>query len=134
MVINGNDCGTNIKSNWIYLGFDKKTSELVYVGTTMQKPSDRFRWHRHNGKDLIFKVYRDFNTYHNSVDLMLDEEVKLIEKYSPKLNKKTKRHNDNRKLNKKDLAKRKGEKCWCQSCLKRRVNSGYSHCYFCSKR
>lgn len=128
MIINGNDCGINSKDNWVYLGYSRN-GKLLYVGTTMQKPSDRFRWHRHNGKDLTFKVYKRFE----SVDEMLDEEVRLISKHNPPLNKKTKRHNDNRRLNAKDIAKRNGDSCWCQSCLKRRVNKGYSVCYFCSQ-
>lgn len=27
---------------------------------------------------------------------------------------------------------RKGDTAWCQSCLKRRVNKGYSRCFYCS--
>lgn len=128
MEISGNECGNNAKGNWIYFGYDKKTGNLVYIGTTMQRPSDRFRWHRHNGKDLQFKVHCKFLT----VDEMLNEEVKLIAQHKPKLNKKTKKHNDNRKLNEKDLTMRKGDSCWCQKCLKRRVNKGYKYCYHCS--
>jgi len=26
--------------------------QLVYIGTTIQKPEDRFRWHRNNGKNF----------------------------------------------------------------------------------
>lgn len=127
MIINGNECGINCKGNWVYFGYSEK-GKILYIGTTMQRPSDRFRWHRHNGKDLIFKVYKNLE----SVDEMLDEEIRLISKHNPPLNKKTKRHNDNRRLNAKDIEKRKLNNCWCKSCLKRRVNKGYTVCYFCS--
>ena len=28
-------------------------NQLVYIGTTVQVPSERFRWHKYNGKDKI---------------------------------------------------------------------------------
>ena len=27
-------------------------NKIVYIGTTIQKPEDRFRWHRNNGKQI----------------------------------------------------------------------------------
>lgn len=127
MIINGNECSTNLKGYWVYFGYSKK-GKLLYIGTTMQKPSDRFRWHRHNGKDLKFKVVASFNC----ADEMLKKEVELISKHNPQMNKKKSKHNDNRKLNEKDIASRKGDKQWCQCCLKRRVSAGYRKCMWCS--
>lgn len=130
--INGNYCATNKKGNWLYFGYERRENnvkgKLVYIGTTMQKPSDRFRWHKHNGKDLIFEIQAEYPT----PDEMLDAEVKLIAAYNPKLNKKTKRHNDNRRKSDKDINARKGNSEWCQGCLKRRVNKGYKRCLWCS--
>lgn len=124
-----NECGTNIKGCWVYKGFSKTTHKLLYVGTTMQKPSDRFRWHRHNGKDFDFRVVEFFG---DDVGAMLDYEVQLIKELKPPMNKKTKRHNDNRRLSKASVEARKGDCEWCQSCLKRRVNAGYNKCRWCS--
>lgn len=129
MIIHNNYCADNTKGFWVYVGKDKKSQEIVYVGTTMQKPSDRFRWHRHNGKDLLFYVVYKCN---NTED-MFDKEVELINKYSPKLNKKVTKHNNNKKLTKEELDNRIGDKGWCQCCLKRRVSTGYTICYYCSK-
>lgn len=128
MNIKGNECGSNEKGFWVYLGYNKSDSKLVYVGTTMQKPSDRFRWHRHNGKDLRFEVKCNLD----SAEKMFEEELRLIKKYNPTLNKKTTKHNDNRKANAADISKRIGDECWCQKCLKRRVNKGYVFCMWCS--
>ncbi len=125
MIVSGNECGTNEKGFWVYFGF--RGQKLVYIGTTMQKPSDRFRWHRHNGKPLRFEVAGKYKT----ADEMLDGEIKLIKKHQPKLNKKKTKHNDNRKLGEAEIEARKGSSSWCQCCLKRRVNAGYSKCYFC---
>lgn len=45
----------------------------------------------------------------------------------------TKRHTGGGvKLSQKELNSRIGDKKWCQSCLKRRVNPGYKTCFFCS--
>jgi hypothetical protein len=113
-------------SHTVYFG--KINNKIVYIGTTIQKPSERFRWHRYNGKDLDFEIHKQFD---NSDD-MLNCEFELIKKLNPKLNKITKRkQNLNRKLTAEELKRRVGEKEWCQSCLKRRVNKGYSKCYYC---
>ena len=116
------------KAYTVYEGFDKKSSELVYIGTTIQKPKDRFRWHKHNGKDLRFQIVEQFD---NEKD-MLELEFDLIKKHNPKLNKiKHRKQNLNVKLTKEVLDSRVGDTQWCQCCLKRRVNPGYSKCYYC---
>lgn len=103
--------------------------ELVYIGTTIQKPADRFRWHKANGKDLEFTVLSQFE----SADKMLEEEFRLINLHKPKMNKiKHRRQNLNVKLTAADLEQRKGNAEWCQCCLRRRVNKGYSSCMRCS--
>ena len=110
----------------VYKGYSDDV--LVYVGTTTQKPKDRFRWHKHNGKDLKFEIVEQFG---NEKD-MLDLEFKLITELKPKLNKITHRkQNLNRKLTQEELDARVGDKTWCQSCLKRRVNAGYTKCMRC---
>lgn len=101
---------------------------LVYIGTTMQKPSARFRWHKANGKPLNFTVLHQFD---NPED-MLDKEFELIQKYKPALNKIIKRkQNFNAKLSYSQLEARRGDAVWCQCCFKRRVNVGYKKCAFC---
>ena len=103
-------------------------NQLVYIGTTVQVPSERFRWHKYNGKDFKFTVLKQFD---NSED-MLNLEFELIQKHKPKFNKITKRkQNFNAKLSPDELQSRKGDKSWCQCCLKRRVNAGYTKCYYC---
>ncbi|MGI4991030.1 GIY-YIG nuclease family protein (plasmid) [Halobacteriovorax sp. GFR7] len=126
MVINGNECGTNERGHWVYFGYSRK-GNLVYIGTTIQRPEDRFRWHKSNGKPLRFVVQHNYAT----TDEMLDAEIHLINKHKPALNKKTKRHNDNRKLKEGVKESRVGVTGWCQACLKRRVNKGYTKCYWC---
>lgn len=101
--------------------------KVAYIGTTTQNPRDRFRWHKHNGKDLEFSVISS----HASAEEMLAEERRLIELLRPKLNKRLKQ-NLNVKLTQAQLDLRKGDKTWCQACLKRRVNKGYSRCFYCS--
>ena len=101
--------------------------QLVYIGTTIQRPADRFRWHKANGKDLQFTVLAQFST----AEEMLAEERRLIELHRPRLNKRLKQ-NLNVKLTQAQLDLRKGDSSWCQSCLKRRVNKGYSRCFYCS--
>jgi len=101
---------------------------LVYIGTTIQKPSNRFRWHKNNGKPFDFTVL----SQHETSEEMLEEELRLIKKHKPKYNKiRHRKQNLNVKLSKEDLDKRVGDSEWCQSCLKRRVNNGYSKCYYC---
>lgn len=109
----------------VYKG--EEGGEVVYIGTTIQNPRDRFRWHKHNGKDLKFSVL----SIHTSAEEMLAEERRLIELLRPKLNKRLKQ-NLNVKLTQAQLDLRKGDTAWCQSCLKRRVNKGYSRCFYCS--
>lgn len=102
--------------------------KIVYIGTTIQKPEDRFRWHKHNGKDFNFQVLEQFD---NSED-MLNREFELIQQLKPKFNKITKRRqNLNVKLTSVELNKRVGQIGWCQSCLKRRTSPGYSKCMYC---
>ena len=101
---------------------------LVYIGTTIQKPEDRFRWHKHNGMDFKFTVLHEFSTSEE----MLNKEFELIQKYKPKHNKIQKRkQNLNVKLTQVELDARIGLAGWCQTCLKRRTNEGYKKCYFC---
>lgn len=114
----------------VYLGYSKTNSnEIVYVGTTTQKPKDRFRWHKYNGKDLRFVVVGQFDNSDN----MLKKECELIQKYKPRLNKiKHREQNLNVKLTEKELGKRKGRSEWCQKCLRRRVRKGYTYCFWCT--
>jgi len=103
--------------------------KLVYIGTTIQKPSDRFRWHKHNGKNLDFTVLHQFD----SADEMLDTEFELIKKHNPKMNKiKHRKQNLNVRLTPEILESREGSDEWCQGCLRRRVNKGYKRCMRCS--
>lgn len=103
--------------------------ELVYIGTTIQKPEDRFRWHRNNGKNFQFVVIQQFD---NSED-MLNLEFKLIKELKPRYNSIThRRQNLNKKLTVEELEARKGKKEWCQKCLRRHVNPGYKFCKYCS--
>jgi hypothetical protein len=120
------------KGYYVYKGLPKEPEgkRLLYIGTTIQIPADRFRWHKANGKDFrfeIIKICKDENE-------MLETEFQLIRKYSPKHNKiKSRRQNFNVVLSDDELDKRKGSIEWCQSCLKRRVNKGYRKCFYCSK-
>jgi hypothetical protein len=118
------------KGFYVYKGIPKEEGgkRLLYIGTTIQIPSDRFRWHKANGKDFKFEIIKICE----NEDEMLDTEFYLIKKYNPKHNKITKRkQNFNKKLSEEDLKLRIGDKEWCQSCLKRRVNRGFKKCYFC---
>lgn len=111
----------------VYVG--REGGVIVYVGTTVQKPSDRFRWHRNNGKNFSFEVIKQCDNEQE----MLDLEFELIQKHKPKYNKITHRkQNLNRRLDASSLQMRQGDAEWCQSCLKRRVNRGYTKCYYCS--
>lgn len=110
----------------VYKG--EKDGFLVYIGTTMQKPAARFRWHKANGKDLKFTVLHQFDTS----KAMLDKEFELIQLYKPVLNKIVHRkQNLNVKLTQAEVQSRVGLVEWCQTCLKRRVNAGYSKCRWC---
>ena len=102
--------------------------QIVYIGTTIQKPEDRFRWHKANGKPVKFTVLAHFDT----AQAMLDEEFRLIQLHKPKYNKIVHRQqNLNAKLSSEQVAERVGLTGWCQSCLKRRVNVGYTVCRYC---
>lgn len=117
------------KGFYVYKGMSKKEKRLMYIGTTTQVPRHRFRWQKANNKDLVFEVIRICKDQNE----MLDEEFRLIQKYRPTFNIITKRkQNLNIKLTPEILESRKGVEEWCQSCLKRRVNSGYKLCLFCS--
>lgn len=110
----------------VYYG--RLNGDIVYVGTTIQKPEDRFRWHKHNGKDFQFEVVKTFPT----PEEMLDFEFSEIRRLKPSYNKITgRKQNLNARLTSADLELRRGSKEWCQSCLKRRVNGGYKKCRFC---
>ena len=112
----------------VYKG--EQSGKLVYIGTTIQEPAARFRWHKANGNDLKFTVL----SQHDNEEEMLDVEFSLIQLHKPRLNKiKDRRQNFNVQLSKDDLESRKGVKEWCQCCLKRRVNKGYKKCFWCSK-
>jgi hypothetical protein len=121
------DSRLDVKAFTVYKGFDA-SDILVYVGTTTQKPKDRFRWHKHNGKDLRFEIVEQFD---NETD-MIELEFQLIKDLKPLLNKIThRRQNLNKKLTQAELDARIGDKAWCQSCLRRRVNPGYAKCMRC---
>lgn len=118
----------NASGFYVYAGYD--SGILVYIGTTIQVPADRFRWHKANGKDLNFTVLHSCA----NADEMLDKEWELIKKLKPRLNNITKRkQNLNKKLDDATTQQRIGDKEWCQSCFRRRVNVGYTKCYYCSK-
>lgn len=111
----------------VYKG--EQDGKVVYIGTTIQKPEDRFRWHKSNGKPFKFTVVARFD----NAQQMLAHEYFLIQKHKPKHNKIVHRQqNLNAKLSDEQVAERVGLAGWCQSCLKRRVNEGYSSCRFCS--
>lgn len=109
----------------VYKG--EQNGKIVYIGTTVQEPAARFRWHKANGKPFQFTV---LGQYGNAGE-MLDEERRLIELHKPKYNKRLKQ-NFNVKLTPEQLQARKGDTSWCQSCLKRRVNNGYATCLYCT--
>lgn len=102
--------------------------ELVYIGTTVQVPKDRFRWHKSNGKDLDFTVLFTYKCH----KAMLAKEFELIQQLKPRMNKIVHRkQNLNVKLTAAAVQARVGVAEWCQSCLKRRVNEGYTKCRWC---
>ena len=112
----------------VYKG--ERNGEIVYIGTTVQEPSARFRWHKANGKPLDFTVLEQFD---NPED-MIEMEYQLIKEHSPRLNKiRHRRQNLNVRLTEGELQSRVGSNEWCQSCLKRRVNKGFSVCLRCSR-
>lgn len=117
-----------MRTHTVYKG--EKNGKLIYIGTTIQVPTERFRWHKYNGKDLDFTVL----STHTTPEAMLDEEWRLIQLHKPKMNKITKRkQNFNGKLSQEELDARKGITEWCQCCLRRRVNKGYTKCMYCEK-
>lgn len=112
----------------VYVGRATPGGDIVYVGSTSQKPEDRFRWHRANEKDLHFTVVAAFD---NADDMVLEEQ-RLIDINKPVLNKRQKAIH-NAPLTQDKLESRKGDKGWCQGCLRRRVNRGYKFCMWCAK-
>lgn len=111
----------------VYKG--EENGKIVYIGTTIQKPEDRFRWHKHNGKPFTFSVLGQFG----SADEMLAEELRLIQLHKPTYNKITHRkQNLNAKLSPEEIKAREGAPGWCQTCLKRRTNAGYTKCIYCT--
>jgi len=116
-----------MKKFTVYKG--ELNGKIVYIGTTIQDPQNRFRWHKSNGKDFKFTVLKQFNTKEE----MLEEEFRLIKLHKPKYNKiKNRKQNLNVKLTETELNARKNNPSWCQSCLRRHVNTGYTICFFCS--
>ena len=114
------------KGFYVYQGL--VNGDLVYIGTTTQKPADRFRWHKANKKPFDFEIV----AICGNAEEMLDLEWELIRTHKPKHNKITgRRQNLNIKLSEEELAARVGDKTWCQSCLRRRVNKGYDKCSRC---
>lgn len=112
----------------VYKG--ERGGKIVYIGTTIQQPAARFRWHKANGKNLAFTVLGTFKTS----DEMLAEELRLIQLHKPAMNKITDRkQNLNAALSADQLDARRGSAEWCQCCLKRRVNAGYKRCMYCGK-
>lgn len=101
--------------------------KIVYIGTTIQQPDARFRWHKANGKPFKFTVL----SQHDTAEEMLAEERRLIDLHKPKFNKRLKQ-NLNVALTPEQLEARRGSAEWCQCCLKRRVNAGYKSCFYCS--
>ena len=119
------DVKINEKYFTVYKG--EEDNLIVYIGTTIQKPSDRFRWHKANGKDFKFTVLYQYT----NADEMLDKEFELITLHKPKYNKITDRkQNLNVKLNLEDLKLRKENFEWCQRCLKRRAKAN-NKCHYC---
>ena len=54
----------NTKGFYVYKGLSIDRNEkryhnkLRYIGTTIQIPADRFRWHKANGKDFLFEIIK----------------------------------------------------------------------------
>lgn len=110
----------------VYKG--EEDGKLVYIGTTVQLPKDRFRWHKHNGKRYQFTVL----STHPTAEAMLEEEYRLIQLHRPRDNKITdRRQNLNVKLTPAQLEARRGDKAWCQGCLRRKPNPRSRYCRNC---
>lgn len=101
---------------------------IVHVGITTQDPKVRFRTHEKRKLIDTFEVIAEFEDVADALRV----ERELIEQYKPKYSKRLKQ-NDNRKLAAASIKDRKGNKEWCQKCLRRRVNKGYKKCMWCSK-
>lgn len=125
MIIDGNECDTNEKGNWLYYGFRSKSGKVSYVGVTIQRPSEKFSWHKKDGMDLRFHAIKNFNT----VEEMLAYQKNCIARLRPEFNLKDGEQED--KLTQGQIRKRKGSDEWCQSCLKRRVGEGKTKCIWC---
>lgn len=118
------------KGFYVYQGLSKRGRKLLYIGTTIQVPKERFRWHKYHGKDFLFEVVAVCQDEMH----MLDTEFKLIKELNPPANKiKRRMQNLNRKLTDVELSRRFGDANWCQSCLRRRVKENYSTCLWCEK-
>lgn len=109
----------------VYKGLLK--GEIVHIGITTQKPTDRFRTHEKRHMIESFQVIAEFSSVEDALKL----EKELILKYKPRYSKRV-IQNDNRKKRKEELEKRKGDKEWCQSCYRRRTSKGYRYCKWCS--
>lgn len=113
----------------VYEGRDAR-GNICYIGTTIQFPYSRWYYHSIHGKNLNFSILYRFE----NKEEMLSMEFNLIKKLKPKMNKiKDRKQNLNVSLTPEELSARIGNSEWCQCCLKRRVNKGYSFCYFCGK-
>jgi len=89
----------------VYSG--SKKGKIVYIGTTIQKPKERFRWHKYNGKDLNFEILYQFTTEEE----MLDKEFELIQQLKPWMNKiRHRKQNLNAKLTEQTIERRIGDK------------------------
>ena len=117
----------NCKGFYVYKG-ESLEGKLLYIGTTTQRPADRFRWHKANNKDFVFSVIKICN----DADDMLDFEFMLIKAFRPPKNKiMHRRQNLNVKLSEEQLEARRGNPEWCQVCLKRRARGRHSTCKYC---
>jgi hypothetical protein len=114
------------KSYTVYAGYKKGVP--VYIGTTIQKPEDRFRKHKSEGKRLKISVLFTCP----DAETMLQEEFRLIQEHNPPLNKiKHRPQNLTLRLTTEQLQARVGLEEWCQCCLKRRKRPGYKNCSHC---
>lgn len=77
---------TKWRTHTVYKG--ELNGQIVYIGTTIQEPKARFRWHKANGKNFVFTVLARYET----AEEMLAEERRLIEMHKPKHNKRLKQN------------------------------------------
>lgn len=126
MIIDGNECESNKTGYWVYYGMGK-AGKVDYVGTTSKRPSDKFYWHKNNGKDLKFIAIKNFST----AEEMKAYEGVCIVRLKPCLNERPYKAVDKRELSAKYVAIRTGSDKWCQECLRKRVSHGYRKCVWC---